>query len=263
MNPVPVTRLEENWRRELAGAALAVHLHRWRLLEPALRPFASPAALTRYLRRSSPGEREDAVLRALLARAREDPLAAQLVLVRLLPGLKARAGRILIDADEREELWSLLLAIAWERIRDYPTERLPRHIAANLILSAARDALRARGKEREQSRCLAEELPAPPLVDPTQGASNVYRALAEAVEASAVSREDARLIALTRLGGESLVALARAAAVPYDVLRVRRARAERRLLLYFGGDVRFGVWKRPLSSARVAGAGSSGPRRCK
>jgi DNA-directed RNA polymerase specialized sigma24 family protein len=257
-DPVPVERLERDWRRALAGPRLAERLEGWRDLEPALRPFAHPAALISYLRRSDTGERQDAVMRALLRRAHEDPLAARVVLQAMLPGLKSRVGRILLDASEREEIWSLVLARAWERIRTYPVERLPHRVAANLLLSCVRDALEALVRERELARRHAGE---PPVELPAvEHADDAVQLLAGAVRAGALSALEARLILYTRLWGVPLASLARAQGGSYDALRIRRRRAERRLVLYLGASgVRFRRSKPPLWSARVTGAGASRP----
>lgn len=251
--PLPIDLLGDDWSRELARPDLARHLERWRAVEPALAPFQHPSALLRYMRRTRGGEREDALLRALMRRARHDPLAARLVLQRLLPGLKRRAGRVLLDAGEREELWSLLLARAWERIRTYPVERAPRHIAANLILSSIRDTRERLARQRK----LAAQVTGEQLRESAQAAPvGVDALLAGAVDARAISVEEAELIAQTRVDRVSLAGVALRRSVPYDALRLRRRRAERRLLGHLGlRDVRFGGSRPPLCSARVAGGG--------
>jgi DNA-directed RNA polymerase specialized sigma24 family protein len=257
-DPVPVERLERDWGRELAGPRLAERLKRWRELEPALGPFAHPAALIGYLRRSERGERQDAVLRALLRRAHDDSLAASVVLQAMLPGLKSRVARILLDAAEREEIWSLVLARGWERIRTYPVARLPHQVAANLLLSCVRDALEALGRERELAHRHAG---APPVELPAdEHADDAVQLLAGAVRAGTLTAPEARLILYTRLWGLPLASLARAHGGSYDALRIRRRRAERRLVVYLGASgVRFRRSKPPLWSARVTGAGASRP----
>jgi DNA-directed RNA polymerase specialized sigma24 family protein len=256
---LPIDVLEDEWRRELAGTALAEHLRRWRIQEPALRPFEAPVALLRYLRHSRRGEGEDAILCALLSSARDDRLAARLVLVRLLPGLKRRAGRVLHDPGEREEVWSALLARAWERICAYPVERLPRHVAANLILSSVRDVLEALGAERSRAR-LSVGQPSADLPDEAAEGSDVDAVLDGAVAAGALSAQEADLIARTRLDDVLLEEAAAELGISRHALVMRRLRAERRLFLYLGLAV---VTHRgsvpPLSCARVAGTGSTVP----
>ena len=258
MSLLPVDLLERDWLRELAGPVLSEHMRQWRAQEPALRPFERPMSLLGYLGPATPARGKDVVLCALLRRAREDPLAARVVLQTLLPGLKRRFARILIDADEREELWSMLLERAWVRIRDYPVARLPWHIAGNLTLSAMRDVLRTLEKEGERASSTAGE-PSGAIPDRDQGVGDIDALLDAAAYAGAISVEEAELIARTRIDRVPLSQCARSAGVAYDALRVRRRRAERRLLLHLGvRDVRFGGSKRPVCSARVAGAGLSG-----
>lgn len=260
MDPVPVTRLERDWRRELAGHVLADHLHDWRRREPVLRPFKCPAALLAWLRRSRPGAREDAVLLALLRCARGDPLAARFVLQAMMPALKRLSAGVPVDADEQAELWSTLLRCAWECIRGYPLQRRPRRVAANIRLDVLHDVVRAHRLGTVERRRAA---PCPPALLPAvsvlRAAGDVDGLLSRAVRAGAVSAGEAELVAATRIDGRSLVSLATHMGVPYDALRMRRARAERRLLLHLGvRDVRFPGSKRLLDGARVAGAGPAG-----
>ncbi len=76
----------------------------------------------------------ETVLARLLVVARTDDLAARVVLQRLLPGLSARArcwqsSRRGGSAEALDEL----LSTAWLVIRDFPVERRPLHLAANLL----------------------------------------------------------------------------------------------------------------------------------
>jgi hypothetical protein len=87
----------------------------------------------------------------------------------------------------------------------------------------------------------------------------VERLLARAVAAMAITREEADLILRTRIDGGDLRARAGEIGVAYHALKVRRLRAEKRLLLFLGRPV---VTSRGsnglLSSARVIGAGLTG-----
>ncbi|HEU6443760.1 MAG TPA: hypothetical protein VFL61_01745 [Gaiellaceae bacterium] len=200
-------------------------------------------------------ERESAILAGLLRETRADPLAGRVVLQALLPGLKRLAGRLLFEAGEREELWSLLLAHLWAGIRSYPVERRPRRVAANLLLDAAHATLADLGKER-RLRAQAPEL-APASVEAGEQQEEVV--LARAVRAGALSRAEALLILRSRVEGVSLVRIAAEEGAGYDALRIRRRRAELRLRLFLGSpDVRFERRNRPLSRARASGGGIAG-----
>ena len=253
-----VDALEREWDA-LASGALTQRLRQWAQEEPALAPFATAQLLLRSLRRlRGQHDLENAILAALLRQARTDPLAARIVLHALLPGLKGLAGRLLLEVAEREELWSLLLARAWEEIRTYPLEQRPRRIAANLLLDTAHATLAELANERARRAprdATAANTPAASEV----GEVEVEVVLARAVRAGALSRGEARLILCTRIEGVPLARLAAEAGAGYDALRIRRQRAERRLRLFLGNpDVRFRARNRPLSSARAAGAGLAG-----
>jgi DNA-directed RNA polymerase specialized sigma24 family protein len=248
-----VAALEREWET-LSPATFSARLRRWSEREPALRQFANVAELLASLRRRR-GDHlaEDSVLIALL-RQTDDELAARVVLQALLPGLKRLARRILLEAREREELWSLLLAHLWAGLRSYPVERRPRKVAANLLLDAGHATLAELGRER---RLRAQPAELPPATAERREQEEVV--LARAVDAGALSRFEARLILRSRLEGASLVEIAAAEGVGYDALRIRRRRAELRLRLFLGDrDVRFAGRDRPLSPARVTGGGLAG-----
>lgn len=76
----------------------------------------------------------DAYLLALVSRAAHDPLAAQIVLHRLLPpviSIARRRGKL--HNDGIEGALCDLVAQAWFVITTYPVERRPRKIAANMV----------------------------------------------------------------------------------------------------------------------------------
>lgn len=250
-----VDALEWEWNR--LESSLTARLGLWSEREPALAAFPSvPALLGSLRRRRGDHEAENAILAALLRRARTDPLAGRVILHALLPGLKRLAGRLLLEAGEREEVWSLLLAQLWERIRTYPLEQRPRRIAANLLLDAAHATLAELARERRLRAHveLARERQAQ-----AERSGEVELVLARAVRAGALAREEAMLILQTRIEGLPLARAAASAGVRYDALRIRRRRAEQRLLLFLGDvDVRFRARNRPLSSARVVGIGRAG-----
>lgn len=258
----PVPALEREWL-QLARGSLPARLRAWALHEPALAPFTDPHCLIRFLRGPAPAEAKDELLRPLLRIARDEPLAARVVLQALMPGLKRLSARALLDVSEWEELWELLLAHAWERIRRYPLARRPRQIAANVLLDTLHRTLRE--LERERRRRRRGDIDADAVAPLADQRAEVARLLLDAVSAGAISQAEARLIFGVRVERCSLAEIAADERLPYNVLRVRLQRAERRLLLHLGYPA---VPKRrakaPLSSARVIGAeraGRIGPNR--
>jgi DNA-directed RNA polymerase specialized sigma24 family protein len=232
VNPLPVDVLDPDWRHELVAPHLRRRFRVWREAEPALAAFRDPAALLRFLRGPGSGAHKDEVLCALLRRARREPVAGRVVLEAMLPGLKKLAGRLLTDVRDREELWSVLLACAWERIRTYPVERRPRRVAANVLLDSLNGTLATFSRERREPASGAGILaysvaavPAPAGVDALLDA---------AIDAGAVSREEAELILATRVDETPLSVLARSQGVNFDTLKHRRGRAERRLQFFLG-----------------------------
>lgn len=231
----PIVQLAEGWRQGLAGRRLAEKLRAWARTEPALRPVGGePEALFRFLRRPPSAER-DQVFCALLRHAKEDELAGLVVLEALIPGLKALARRLLIEPGQRDEVWAVILACCWERIRRYPIERRPSRVAANLLLDTRHAALRALGRRPDEPPTvpLDETRAACELTAPEEHA-DVIAVLRRAVKAEAITAEEAQLILYTRIDGSDLHALARNKGVEYHTLVVRRLRAERRLLLFLG-----------------------------
>jgi DNA-directed RNA polymerase specialized sigma24 family protein len=253
-----IEQLEAEWPT-LAAGPLRGRLRVWGEQEPLLRGFATPQQLLRELRRLRGRHRaEDAILAALMRQAHTDPLAARVVLQALLPGLKALAGRILFEAGERDELWSALLAHCWERIRSYPLERRPTRIAANTLLDTLKKTTQELKRHRRERDELVAEPPTPEAA-PAPTDTDVERLLKQAVAAGALSEEEAELILRTRIDGDDLHALAREQRLAYATLKMRRIRAEKRLLLYLGrAPVTSEGRNRPLSSARAVGGGLRG-----
>lgn len=256
MESNPLSSIEQEWERELASGDVARRLAAWRLAHPVLRRFASPPSVLRFLHGPGDSAAKDRVLAALLIEAPADDVAARLVLRAILPGLRGRGGRAMVDARERDELWSAVLANAWERIRSYPAEGGPGRVAATLVLNAVRDALRELGQRRRE-RAELHPRSAVPSTPPVDG--DVDGLLGRAVAAGALSEREAELVLATRIDGRALAAVAAVEGVAYNTMKLRRQRAERRLLLWLGfRAVPRGQQRRPSSSARVAGAGPSG-----
>jgi hypothetical protein len=250
--------LEAEWP-SLAAGPLRAALAAWSEQESALTGFETPQQLLRHLRGLRGNRRaEDEILAALLRRARSDPLAGRVVLQALLPGLKALAGRILLDVGERDQLWSALLAHCWERIRRYPLERRPTRIAANTLLDTLQKTTRELKRERRDRERFGNELPAEQAA-PGLHVRDVGEVLERAVAAAAITDEEADLILRTRIDGVDLHTRASEIGLAYNSLVVRRLRAEKRLLLFLGQPaVTFRRPKAPLCSARELGAGLTG-----
>lgn len=259
MDPVPLDRLERELEQHLASAELAARFASWAREEPALARLGSPRALLRFLRGQPAPHERNAVLRALVARAATDVCARRLVLHALLPGLKNLSRRLLVSADEREELWSSLLCSAWERICAYSVERRPNRIAANLLLDTMSATL-AEVRHARAAQALPPELIVAASAQHEEG--DIDALLRAAVRAGAVTSAEAELVLCTRFDGVPLAHVAELHGEPYNRVKVRRQRAERRLLVWLGHrPVPRRRQNRPFCGARVAGAGHRPDRR--
>jgi DNA-directed RNA polymerase specialized sigma24 family protein len=255
---MPVDNLENDWSRELRSPAFRARFQAAKDAEPALSRFVDVAALVRFMRRPAERAEKDAVLCALLRWAKREPAGARVVLEAIRPGLLNMAGRLLSDARDAEELWATLLAAIWEGIRDYPLPRRTRRVAANLLLDTLHRALAVLGRESEWRSMWVgfdHKTPAPEEV-----ASDIEKLLDGAVRAGAISADEAEVICASRIDGVPLADLALAVGASYNTMKLRRQRAERRLLMFLGyRPVPRGQQNRPSSLARVTGAGSHGP----
>ena len=200
---------------------------------------------------SEPTAERDQVWCALLRLAKHEQLAGLVVLEALLPGLKASLGRTLIAAGEGDELLALLLANAWRLIVDYPVERRPTRVAANLLLDIRKHTLRQLPRHRSRSAHLAGR---DPDATPTGAARDLEQPLRRAVAAGALSEAEAEVILRTRVDRVPLPRLAEQQQVAYITLYKRRARAERRLLLFLGRPVKKRGPKRHMCTARTDAA---------
>lgn len=244
MDDVPLVALEREWRSLVRGQ-LAVAYRRWEASEPALAGFNGPERLLAFLwnEQGSP-EAQDRALAALLRLARSEPLAARFILQALLPGLKARAGQLLRPrrgqehekpALERGDLWQVLFVSLLERIQTFPLERRPRKIAINLLL----DTLHATYAELKRSRRFLEDVPKDEPLDvaePAEMATDVDGVLERAVEAGAITAAEADLIAETEIEGVPLEEVAQRLGITYNAVKVRRQKAERRLLIFLNEE---------------------------
>ncbi len=251
-----VSNLDRDWRRLVRGI-LPQRLRAWARSEPALAAFPEPTRLIAFLRSDASAPSKDKVLRPLVRIARDEPLAARVVLEALAPGLTRLAERVIFDERDRDELWALILGHAWQQIRSYPLERRPAKIAANLILETRRAALAEFTRDRHRRR----DLPPRPLSEraalPTS--ADVDTLLARAVAAGAISADEAELILRTRIDEVPLRQVAAERKLGYHTLNVRRLRAEKRLLLFLGcAAVTFRERKAHWSGARAVDATHTG-----
>jgi hypothetical protein len=125
-----VARLDAEWLRLCRDGNVASRLHRL----PLAGYRSLPALLTAAgMDRSVDHDAADHVVAELVRRAPTDPLAARVVLQRILGALVTIAvRRTRSEPAEREPLLDDLVGTAWEIIVTYPIERRAARVAGNL-----------------------------------------------------------------------------------------------------------------------------------
>lgn len=242
MDEVPLASLEAEWRGLVRGE-LGTRFRGWRAEDATFRPFGHPEALLTFLHRRGRPDAKDPVLLALLVRARQDQLAGRVVLQAMLPGLKSLSARLARSVVSFEELWQVLFACLWERIVTYPVERRPSRVAANLLLDTMKKTLaelkneaKALGQLSELSLDEFDDLLGTPAESDgaVDGRVDVEAVLSRAIVAGAVTGEEAELILATEIDGVPMAAVAERLGVSYNAVKIRRQRAEQRLLEFLG-----------------------------
>ena len=184
----------------------------------------------RYVRRAGP-EEADAVLLALVRRAVVgDDLAARVLLQLLLPGTRNLARRWWALGDHDERAAAAVTAV-YHRIRAYPVTRRPGRVAANILMDAARELRRAIPRvvvvpsaDPAVGGSRRSEEPVP-----THAAVELAELLSDAVDDGVLVRDDAELIARSRIAGHRVADIAAHHRLGSRTLWDRRHRAERTL----------------------------------
>lgn len=215
------------------------------------RPIPLVELKARLLHPSTRYTTRDAAIAALLARAKTEGGCWTVGLAGvLLPGLRRAALALVRSCPERagdveaDMLAGLVAAID----RAEPSRARPAGFLTGRAFDAAKQGLRCELAERGRPAQSAQAACEPPRVF-----AHPDFVLAEAVAERVISPGDARLIAVTRLEGRDLAAVARASGISYESARQRRSRAERDLVAYLSDGF---VTKRG-SAAGSRGAGRS------
>lgn len=161
-------RLQSEWKLIRERPTVLRRAHSWSVGVPfdnldqllaATDYWASPAA--RAAAPSTDATNGNAVVARLLAAARHDEVAARVVLQRLLPGLISRSrcwGPRRVGGST--EAFDELVSAAWAVIREFPFERRPRHLVANMLRDSEYAAFR-----RNSRRMLVHEFTEPRSLD--------------------------------------------------------------------------------------------------
>lgn len=206
-------------RRRFAG---------WARREPVL-AGRDPARLVAVLhdRAGDPGHR-DRLLAALLRLSPTDGDAGVLLVICLLPGVKARLRRYGRGL-EAGEAASMMVDALWERIARYPLDRRPARIAANLLDDTLADFIAVRDRQRAWTN---HTTPVGITIEnrhaDTDGSGSAVVVFHDAQRAGVVSAAEVTLIDVTRLVGVPVPVVARHLGVSTAAAHKRRQRAEAR-----------------------------------
>jgi len=180
---------------------------------------------------SIPYEARDAAIAELLRRARagEERWMIGLVGV-LMPGLRRVAGRLTRDyPGDPDCIDAAVLAGVLEAA--HRSDAVPDGLAAHLLWAAFRAGREIRVQEVTAGIHRASGgLPALEAKPPT--ADHPDLVLARAVLAHVITKDEAELIAVSRIEGIRLPELARRLGISHEAMRWRRCRAEARLVAY-------------------------------
>ena len=220
------TQLDAEWRELGASAAAAAAMCSWARDDAPLRGFADPREVVHFVQRSDRRELSEEVVACLAARAPSDPLAARALLQVVLYGLIRIAADFRGATYSEEEVASVVIAMAYERIRTYPIDRRPRSVIANVLLDTRQAVSRSLCRKRVPE-ILAADVGSTRGEEPEMSATDELLALLdEAVRGELLRLDDARLIVLTRIADVPTADLAVERGCAPQSLRRRRQRAE-------------------------------------
>ena len=148
-------RLVLEWNRLRSRPEHLVTASTWRIVDGPVSSLDEILTAVGYECRATAGRERR--LRRLVAIARDDELAARVVLQRILPGLLAVVRRRRGQADH---VFEELVGAAWIAVRTYNPARTPSSVAAALISDADYSAFRADARRRSST-----ERPVDPHVD--------------------------------------------------------------------------------------------------
>lgn len=221
--------LEQEWRSLVEDRPARRRFEQWKREEPALSAIEDVAELLAVANDRADLDTGDAVLAVLARRAPTDPLAAQLLLHALMPGLK-HIIRSLHNGPGGEDLASEVLTEALERIRCYPFDRRPRRIAANILRDVRQHIWRKLDRQQRLADRLGQVIsleedrlrlgPLPSSSDELVGL------VTDAVRRGRVSRRGGRLILLYRVLGVPTEDLAGSEGRSFSAIERARHRAE-------------------------------------
>lgn len=213
--------LDAEWQIVAESSAGKRACVKWGVGEPTL-----GALVDRVQRRGAPAE-SDAILRNLVARSATDDLACRTVLQCLMPAMRATA-RSYSSVDHISDVESTVMTETFDRIRNYPLERRPGNVAANITLDVRQVFWRATSQSMEVFPTDPSRLPQR-MNDSLAPPEEVVDVLRHGLQGGFVSDEEAAIIFSTRVLDYSLSDISTRVGIKPQSMRRRRQRAEQKL----------------------------------
>lgn len=129
-------QLIQEWVDLHQSPSTAVAVRRWVRLEPTLKGCATPGEIVDRIDRAPHAEKDELLLSLIRLAQDGNHLAGRTVLQAMLPKLSTIASRTStsITSTWSEDHRHITIAEFWQVLSDYPVERRPRRVAANLGL---------------------------------------------------------------------------------------------------------------------------------
>jgi hypothetical protein len=221
-----VQSLNAEWAHVARSPLARRALIRWATANPVL---AKARSVDDFVDTRSCPAWGEAAHRVLAADAPSDTMAARTLLQALLGGIVCLCGRVgRSEPDAIDEL----VALAWARIRTYPSHRQG-SVASNVLLDVRKQYLRDRHSVGVGTVMTVELPPDRAADEPTPEQVVCDRVMVDALlsarDQGMVSDSALAAIIRTRVAGESLVDVAADMNLSADAMWRRRTRAEQRL----------------------------------
>jgi hypothetical protein len=221
-------QLDVEWANIIGSSASRRRLREWAADGGELSRFDDLGALVLHANRRDHAAESDRILVELARRCRVDDLACRTLLQAVMPGMRSLSRRYRgVAANSMEEPISLVVSLAFERIRTYPFDRRPRRIAANVLLDTRQRLERTIGRPTPTVVSL-DQLAIEPAAEAVLPDASLA-VLLEAVALRLIARRDAQLVAWTRIDDRPIEDLTHHFGCSAQTLRQRRRRAESRL----------------------------------
>lgn len=189
-----LARLQQEWDRLASSPAAIAAATDWPLGPVRVESLDDVLRSAGYGGGGNAVDDGDRVLHCLVQIARDDALAARVVLQRLLPGISTMARRNAGAGCDAADTLDDALSTAWTVIRLYPIDQRPRFLAANMLREIEYRAFRKeRRRKAEHVPTLSTVLDTFPAPDASVCSAAELRELLDEARAAGFATEDVEL----------------------------------------------------------------------